>query len=84
MTMESKPISFVQQNMELFGFQNENEDLFTSFVELLDNCVDAVISNTSIDREEKEINICLTPSKSGGTYCFSTVIMVFVVIDYEE
>ncbi|KAK8794180.1 hypothetical protein WA171_003305 [Blastocystis sp. BT1] len=59
--------------MELFGFQNENEALFTSFVELLDNCVDAVISNTSIDREEKEINICLTPSKSGGTYCFSTV-----------
>ena len=50
MTMESKPISFVQQNMELFGFQNENEALFTSFVELLDNCVDAVISNTSIDR----------------------------------
>ena len=73
MMMESKPISFVKQNMELFGFQDENEALFTSFVELLDNCVDAVISNTAINQEEKEINICLTYSKSGDTFCFSTV-----------
>ena len=71
--MESKPVSFVQQNMELFGFQNENEALFTSFVELLDNCVDAVIANTAIDREEKEINISLTSNKSGEEYSFSTV-----------
>ena len=50
--------------MELFGFQNEDEALYTTFVEVLDNCIDAVLSDNNIKDEEREISISLTPSSS--------------------
>ena len=62
--MERHPTSFIKQNMELFGFQNEDEALYTTFVEVLDNCIDAVLSDNNIKDEEREISISLTPSSS--------------------
>ena len=64
--MERHPTSFIKQNIELFGFQNKDEALYTTFVEVLDNCIDAILSDTNTKDEEREISISLTPSSSSS------------------
>ena len=66
--MERHPTSFIKQNMELFGFQNKDEALYTTFVEVLDNCIDAVLSDNNIKDEEREISISLAPSSSSSDF----------------
>ena len=52
--------------MELFGFQNEGEALYTTFLEVLDNCIDAILSDNNMKDEEREISISLTTSSSSS------------------
>ena len=62
--VDSNAISFLKENMEMFGFGSEEKALKTSFIELLDNSVDAVINNHSIPASSKSINMKLSKQDS--------------------
>ena len=64
--MQKQPVSFIKQNVELFGFQTEEEAMYTAFVEVLDNCIDAIISDGNRKDEEREIRISLRPSSTSS------------------
>ena len=53
---ESASIGFVKNNMEVFGFSNDDQAMITSFLELLDNAIDAVLGTSIVDgvRNEKQ------------------------------
>lgn len=70
--MDSKSVSFVKENMELFGFGNADDALFTSFVEVLDNSIDAVLNNPE-PVDESTIRVSLVASRIPGEYTLSTV-----------
>lgn len=70
--MDSKSISFVKENMELFGFGNADDALFTSFVEVLDNSVDAVLNNPN-PMDEPTIRVSLMASRVPNEFTLSTV-----------
>lgn len=55
--MEGKSLSFINRNLEVFGFGNDEEALRTSFIEVLDNSMDAILNNSSVSTNEKEIVI---------------------------
>ena len=57
--MEEDSLLFVKKNIEIFGFENEEEALMTTFVELLDNSIDSLLCNHNIPGSEKIINVQL-------------------------
>lgn len=68
---DNRSASFIRQNLELLGFSDENEAFTTTLMELIDNSIDAVIQNTSISVEEREIELSVTLSSKG--YCVQIV-----------
>lgn len=68
---DNRSASFIRQNLELLGFSDENEAFTTTLMELIDNSIDAVIQNTSISVEEREIDLSVTLSSNG--YCVQIV-----------
>lgn len=55
--MEGNSLSFINRNLEIFGFGNDEEALRTSFLEVLDNSMDAILNNSNVSSNEKEIVI---------------------------
>ena len=58
--MESNSFAFVKRNLEIFGFGNDEEAIQSTFIELLDNSIDALLQNTTLDVNEKMIEIKLS------------------------
>ena len=65
----SESIGFVKNNMEVFGFSNDDQAMITSFLELLDNSIDAVL-NTSILDGSRTIDCSVTRTSTEGEYRF--------------
>ena len=70
--MDPKSTTFVKENMELFGFGNADDALFTSFIEVLDNSIDAVLNNPN-PVDEPTIRVSLVSSKQPNEFTLSTV-----------
>lgn len=68
LTMEEGSFHFMKRNMELFGFGSEEEALRTTFIELFDNSMDALLANSNLPPSSKEINIKLS-QQTDGLYC---------------
>ena len=72
--VDTDALSFLKKNMEIFGFASSSEALKTSFIELLDNSVDAVVNNHSIPASSKSISMKLSKQENrNGIYAFEVV-----------
>lgn len=70
--MSEDSLLFVKKNIEIFGFGTTDEALMTSFVELLENSIDAVLSNQSIHPTSKVIEFRIT-KKHHDILCFTVI-----------
>ena len=70
--MESNSFAFVKRNLEIFGFGNDEEAIQSTFIELLDNSIDALLQNTTLDVNEKMIEIKLS-QQSDHSFCFDII-----------
>lgn len=62
----NRSASFIRQNLDILGFKNEEEAFITTFMELLDNSIDAVVHNTNLQTEERSIVITVTKREGGN------------------
>lgn len=69
---ESESIGFVKNNMEVFGFSNDDQAMITSFLELLDNSIDAVLSTSILDGS-RTIDCSITKTSAEGEYRFIVI-----------
>ncbi len=69
---ESASIGFVKNNMEVFGFSNDDQAMITSFLELLDNAIDAVLGTSIVDGS-RMIDCSVTQSSTEGEYSFIVI-----------